>query len=310
MYCWGHNNQGQLGDNSQENKLIPTPISSSTTYRQIAAGGNHTCGVSTSGVALCWGYNYYGQIGINNGATRRLTPSMVSGGLSFAQITVGSPHTCGVTIDNQAYCWGNGLNGRLGDRMAVDRLAPRQVATPPAYFAELAAGSSHTCGLTSAAVYCWGNNGSGHLGLSGTSQELRPTTWVGGLPSAIQITAGGQHACALVLTGQVYCWGANGSGQLSDGTTGGSRSTPAPVAGDLHFVQVSAGNLHTCGITRDRKAYCWGFNTAGQLGDGSYQNRSVPRRWFRFPNNKIKLLISSVSPVKGDPKSNGVTTLR
>jgi alpha-tubulin suppressor-like RCC1 family protein len=64
-------------------------------------------------------------------------------------------------------------------------------------------------------------------------------------------------------------------GQLGDGTTT-DRTSPVPVLGGLTFARVSAGNGHTCGVTTDGVAYCWGNNNYGQLGNGTTTNSSVP----------------------------------
>src|SRR3989454_7841669 len=93
------------------------------------------------------------------------------------------------------------------------------------------------------------------------------------------------HTCGVTTVGAAFCWGANGSGQLGDGTTTGPETsaggppcstTPAAVVGGLNFAAVSAGGAHTCGVTAAGAAYCWGSNNSGQLGDGTTTNRSRP----------------------------------
>ena len=77
--------------------------------------------------------------------------------------------------------------------------------------------------------------------------------------------------CALTTTGQAYCWGLNGGGQLGDGTTT-NRTVPVPVAGGLTFASLAASSgqnnflSHMCGVTTSGDAYCWGGNTKGELG--------------------------------------------
>ncbi|WP_053334201.1 protein kinase domain-containing protein [Gemmatimonas phototrophica] len=90
------------------------------------------------------------------------------------------------------------------------------------------------------------------------------------------IAAGGRHSCALVSS-RVLCWGANDRGQLGDGDAE-ARSTPAPIVGDLEFVQVTTGLSHSCGVARGGDAYCWGADDRGQLGDATFTSRSAPVR--------------------------------
>jgi serine/threonine protein kinase/alpha-tubulin suppressor-like RCC1 family protein len=90
------------------------------------------------------------------------------------------------------------------------------------------------------------------------------------------IAAGGRHTC-VVASARVLCWGANDRGQLGDGDSE-ARNTPAPIVGDLDFVQVSTGTAHSCGIARGGAGYCWGTNDRGQLGDATVTMRSAPVR--------------------------------
>ena len=95
--------------------------------------------------------------------------------------------------------------------------------------------------------------------------------------SFIQVSAGSGHTCGVTGTNRAYCWGSNQWGQLGIGTTSGlSKLTPVPVAGGLRFLRVSAGDEHTCGITTTYRAYCWGYNGDGNLGDGSTTLKTTP----------------------------------
>ena len=131
-YCWGSNFGGQLGDGTIANRLVPTPVAGGLTFAALSAGYTHTCGVATSGAGYCWGGesgHIYGQLG-DGTTTQRLVPTGVVGGLSFAAVSTGSWHTCGVTTSGAAYCWGENLFGELGDGTTTQRLVPTAVAFP------------------------------------------------------------------------------------------------------------------------------------------------------------------------------------
>ncbi len=82
------------------------------------------------------------------------------------------------------------------------------------------------------------------------------------------VSVGGFHACSVADDGNVYCWGLNSVGQLGDQTFNGKTGPVRVVAGNLTFTAVTAGGAHTCALTPTGDAYCWGFNTSGQVGDG------------------------------------------
>ena len=105
-YCWGWNDNGELGDGTTTSRSVPTAVSGGYTFTSISPGSDHSCGLMAGGVAYCWGRNAYGQIG--DGTTQyRFVPTPVSGGLNFASLNAGGYHTCGLTAAGVAYCWGS-----------------------------------------------------------------------------------------------------------------------------------------------------------------------------------------------------------
>ncbi|MCR4342238.1 MAG: hypothetical protein NUW01_20370 [Gemmatimonadaceae bacterium] len=143
-------------------------------------------------------------------------------------------------------------------------------------FTALAAGTFHSCGLTSAgAAHCWGLNGEGQLGDGTRNPSTIPVAVQGGLVFTA-LTAGVVHSCGLTSAGAAHCWGRNDQGQLGDGTTTTPRLTPVAVQGGLVFTALTAGFIHTCGLTSAGAAHCWGNNDFGQVGDGTTIQRLTP----------------------------------
>jgi alpha-tubulin suppressor-like RCC1 family protein len=94
---------------------------------------------------------------------RALAPAATAT-LAFRQVSAGYYHTCGVTTDDRAFCWGEGSSGELGDGTNTSQLSPVAVAGG-LRFRQVSAGTSYTCGVTiDDAAYCWGDNGAGQLG--------------------------------------------------------------------------------------------------------------------------------------------------
>ncbi|MBI5529161.1 MAG: hypothetical protein HY897_22780 [Deltaproteobacteria bacterium] len=127
---------------------------------------------------------------------------------------------------------------------------------------------------------CWGENDRGELG-DGTSVDKSTPVDVLGLTSGVKaVTAGFYHTCALTSAGGVKCWGYNHFGHLGNGTSV-DKSTPVDVSAlDSGAMAVTAGGSHTCAVTSGGGVKCWGGNYNGQLGDGTYDNKSTPVNVF------------------------------
>lgn len=255
-YCWGHNNAGQLGDNSTTNSFndrqdAPVAVAGGLVFSALSAGPLHTCGITAAGAAHCWGANVRGGIG-DGSTTNRPVPVPVTGGLTFVQITTGglaSGISCGLTGAGAAFCWGENLEGQLGIGTPDDVAHPAPVPVSGGIsFSSLATGTSHNCGVTSAGSgSCRGANVLGSLGDGTMTQRAVPTPVSGGL-SFTQIGGGGfsivnAHTCGLSAGGQAHCWGDNEVGALGDGTQV-NRLVPTPVTGQLSFSSIGAGLLH------------------------------------------------------------------
>lgn len=275
--CWGDNSFGQLGNGTTTQLTTPGNVSGlASGVANIAAGADHSCAITTAGAVRCWGYNGDGELG-NGTTTDNPTPGTVSGLTSgVAAVAAGAYHTCAATTAGAAKCWGYNAYGELGNGTTTASLTPASVSGLSSGVAALAAGSYHTCALTAGAVKCWGFNGYGELGDGTTTDRLSPVA-VSGLTSGVAaISAGALYTCALTTSGAVKCWGYNNYGQLGDGSTS-SRSTPTPVVGlSGGVVALAAGYDHTCALTSAGGAKCWGYNSDGELGNGTTAHSSIP----------------------------------
>jgi alpha-tubulin suppressor-like RCC1 family protein len=279
--CWGSNFGGELGDGTTTYRNIPVDVPGVTAVSGISAGYAHTCALTNGGGVKCWGWNYYGQLG-NGSVVNSATPVNVTGLASgVSAISAGLAHTCALTAAGGIWCWGSSRKGQLGNGTTTDSLVPVPVTGLASGVSAISAGGEHTCALMSAGgVKCWGDNRYGQLGIGTTTDSSVPMS-VSGLASgvtAISAPGGtpGINTCALTTLGAVTCWGHGGSGALGNGMHTDS-TVPVNVAGLMSGVSaVATGYGHSCGLLTGGGVKCWGFNSSGQLGNGTKASSSVP----------------------------------
>lgn len=260
-YCWGNNNNGQLGDGTFDTGWIPTLVGAgSIRFSSISAGVVVTCGIEAqSGFGYCWGKG--GLIG-DGTLSQRSNPTLVgSGSVRFSSISASESHVCGIEAQTGlAYCWG--LNGgELGDGTTTDRLVPTLVVGRRK-FTSIDAEYHLTCGIEAETdlAYCWGKNSFGQVGDGTTTDRPVPTLVESGSVRFSSINAGGEAACAVETQTSVgYCWGHNNLGQLGDGTTT-DRLVPTMVGGGTpRFSSISATSWYQGGVEAQTGfGYWWG----------------------------------------------------
>ena len=149
-YCWGWNAYGQLGDGTNNLSTVPIPISTKTvqTWKLIALGGFHTCGIASDDKGYCWGSNAFGQIG-DGTYTSSTVPIAISNKIvsAWKSIDAGEYYTCGIALDDKGYCWGYNYYGQVGDGSNTDTTVPVQISTE-AKWKELTAGVFSSAGLS------------------------------------------------------------------------------------------------------------------------------------------------------------------
>ncbi len=292
VLCWGANDRGQLGTGNRAPRLRPTAVLGLTDVVDIKAGvGDHTCALRSDDTVWCWGANNRGQLG-DGSTTDRLRPVQVPG-LTATVLAVGGDHTC--AYGNRLRCWGANGRGQVGDGTSRDRHSPVDVLDPVGAdgvmrrVTGVALGGAHSCAvaMNQAAMarrnWCWGANDRGQLADHTRTDRHRARIRrevPGHRNETYQpLAAGRAHSCGVELFTEIWCWGANGTGQLAVADPAGTthpvaaRGSRPPVGG----VVVTAGGGHTCSRWPPRMVVCWGANAHGQLGDGTttQQRRAV-----------------------------------
>lgn len=343
IFCWGANQGGQLGSGDFEDQLTPTRVlMSSVDFKAtaVSTGQQHSCALNEKGLAWCWGSNQlvgsgecFGQLGTGDDCATLPRTNRPAIAVDREQVDprVVSLQTrenlnCMRNHAGQAYCWGSGAHGQVGngDSLAAN-IAPAKVQGYAGEFLALGLSECYACGLSADGLVCWGDfadgcsgsgeqnqavvhfdafqfetsacvaphgciaggrahtcfidalgklycfndNASGQLGVDPATPQSPTPVEVSGLPGfVIQVVAGDQFSCALQSNGDVYCWGANGSGQLGDASQTASY-TPVKVGLSAPAARISAGASHACAALESGEIQCWGDNGKGQLGNGT-----------------------------------------
>jgi alpha-tubulin suppressor-like RCC1 family protein len=276
-WCWGSNRFGQGGRADPDPVRLPRPVEDTLQFERLATGALHTCARTGEDDIWCWGRGGRGSIGSPDLADSNEPILLGARWRSYTDFDVGGHHGCAIGEEDQdIYCWGWNLFGQLGVGVFFDLGSPERIARPGPWQAVFA-GEHHTCALDSdGAAWCWGRGDAGQLGHGATAGSSTPVAVAGGLRFE-RLALGLDHTCGLDPDGVAYCWGHNRYGRLG---TGGLETVlvPVPTAVDteLRFERVSAGHLHTCAISLERRAYCWGHGGFGQLGTGGILSAPTP----------------------------------
>lgn len=298
VYCWGENSMGQLGNNSTTDSLVPVQIDmsgalSGMTILAVDSGYSHSCVIASDNNAYCWGQGTSGQLG-HALSTDSLVPVAVSKTGLFSDKTIksvsaGTSSTCAIASNNNAYCWGAGGWGQLGNNAVANSNVPVAVYTSGVFSGKtvlsIKVGRFNACAIASDNLaYCWGADNYSQIGDSSTTNKRVPTavSTAGVLSGKTisSISTGDYHSCAVASDSQIYCWGFNDYSSLG---TGGTAQAWVPVSINISGVlsgktikSVDEGYLHGCAIASDNQIYCWGYNAFGQLGNNSTTDSMVP----------------------------------
>lgn len=269
LYCWGLNDNGQVGDNTSTQRTSPVQVLTATNTPitdviQVSGGWKHTCAIKVGGALFCWGYNGNGMLG-DGTASARWMPTQVTGMTSgVTDVSAGYYYTCAVK-NGAAYCWGYNANGQLGDGTVTQRLSPVAVADSAAIPA-----ISFASGVT----------------------DVETSDYDPG------------YTCFIKQSQKVYCTGANAQGQLGTANTTEFRAPTAPSLFVGAVTGAALGRYHTC-VTMDLKVSCIGYNVNGELANGTLTSTSTVLSTQTAFGNPTGAL--DVSPVSGGATVSGYT---
>ncbi len=282
ILAWGADGNGQLGDGganlSQES---PVPVSNATGIVAVSAGGSHSLALKSDGTILAWGNDGNGQLGDGGtiANTSQISPVPVSNTTGVVAVSAGSNFSLALKSDGTILAWGSDDKGQLGNGTnSTNQASPVPVSNATGIVA-VSAGGSHSLALKSnGTILAWGDDGNGQLGDGGTN-NTNQTSPVSVLDATgiVAVSAGGSHSLALKSDGTILAWGNDDNGQLGNGGSNLSQTSPVPVSNAIDVVAVSASAFHSLALKSNGTILAWGSDDSGQLGDGGANtNQAIP----------------------------------
>ena len=280
LWAWGANADGQLGDGTTIDRLVPKQIGSATNWVDVEAGGGFSMALNTLGQVYVWGQNSLGQLGGASSLANVKTPILLDSNVYIA-IAAGYEHALAIrsftgttsgTYGN-IYGWGQNYHGQLGLGHDDPVTGLNKMGTGLWKYVEAGVHSSFAISTTSSAVHSWGKGEFGSLGLGMTgptvineSESPTPVLMVTGSNSAwTAVSAGGAQTLLLKSNGTVY--GAGYGPYVGLGT--GSYSEFKYISLPSLAVAVGAGNTFSAVVLDDGKMLTSGSNDRGQLANGT-----------------------------------------
>uniref|UniRef100_A0A8C0FSA2 HECT-type E3 ubiquitin transferase n=1 Tax=Bubo bubo TaxID=30461 RepID=A0A8C0FSA2_BUBBB len=295
MLCWGYSSFGQPGIGSNLQVIVPEPqvygFIHDRNVKEVACGGNHSVFLLEDGEVYTCGLNTKGQLGHDYEGSK---PEQIGAlaGQHIVHVACGESHSVALSDQGQLFSWGAGSDGQLGlttieDAVTVPRLIKKLNQQT---ILQVSCGNWHCLALAAGTFFTWGQNSYGQLGLGkecpsqASPQRVKS---LDGIPLA-QVAAGGAHSFALSLSGAVFGWGKNSSGQLglSDER---DRESPCHVKllRSQKVVYISCGEEHTAVLTKSGGVFTFGAGSCGQLGHDSMNDEVNPRRVLELMGSEV-----------------------
>lgn len=254
--------------------LTLTVAQGQTSAKILAAGYDHSLYICDNSV-MAWGKNSMGQLG-NGTNTSSNVPLYVSLLTDVISIAGGGDHSLALKNDSTVWAWGYNGWGELGNGTNTDSNVPVLISSLERIIAISGCGYGHSIALKNdGTVWTWGRNSEGQLG-NGSNTNSNIPVQVTSLTNITEIVIGGYHSLALKNDSTVWAWGVNDFGQLGNGSNTDSN-IPVQVLGLSGIIAVAAGGYaHSLALKNDGTVWTWGYNLAGQLGNGTNTDSNVP----------------------------------
>jgi len=251
LWAWGYNYPfGQLGNSSRTGSTSPVlGFGGGAEWAQVSVGGGYHIGaIKTDGTMWMSGYNGYGQLGTNNNVNYSNPVQIVGGGSTWSYLSLckdaRTPSGCShaaLKTDGTLWVWGRNAYGQLGINNTTPNSSPVQTVSGGTSWKQVNADAgSHMFAIkTDGTLWGWGKNTDGELGDGTVTNKSSPVQTISGGTNWSSVATAWHYSAAIKTDGTLWAWGANGFGQLGDGTTVSKSSPVQTVMGGSTWLKVS-----------------------------------------------------------------------
>ena len=254
-------------------------LSVPSNFNKIAQGGYviEMMALQEDKTNWAWGFNALGALGINS-IINKISPISISGAAkTFCEIAKGNQMSLALTQAGRAWSWGNNTYGNLGINSTTLKSTPTAISGATKTFCKIAGAAQTLHAIDkNGKVWGWGANNYGVIGDNSVTSRRTPVSILGGAKTFCDIIVGDFHTLAIDKNGRLWAWGFNNSGQLGIYSTTSTRTPKSVLGGAKTFCQITAGYATSLAIDKSGKAWAWGINSYGILGDNSTTARSTP----------------------------------
>lgn len=257
LWCWGSNQEGQLGTNNIRLQSTPTTtFAGGNDWKQVSCGGRNTAAIKTDGSLWVWGWATNGSLGnnISSSTSNRSAPiTTFAGGTNWKQVSVGYQFMAATKTDGSLWVWGNNTtNSILGNSGIGDRATPITTAAGGNDWRQVFCGRTNVAAIkVDGSLWIWGAAGLGQMGNNKSSPPSvsTPITTFAGGNDWKQVGVSNGTVAAIKTDGSIWTWGAGGSGQIGNGIASNRLTPVTTFTGGNNWKQTSGGGNVILAIT-------------------------------------------------------------
>ncbi|MCK5160281.1 MAG: hypothetical protein KAQ99_01780 [Candidatus Aureabacteria bacterium] len=261
VWAWGYNANGQIGNDTTEQKWIPVSIGFTDVVSLASGGYAHSCTLQSDGTIWGWGKNSSGEIGIGTDTNSEPVPVQTLVLEDIMVVEIGAHHGLALKSDRTVLAWGYNGSGQIG----IGPDTPDEVLTPvqvPGLTDIISIAGGAYCSFAvklDGTVWGWGDNSYALLADDSYEDQWSPVP-IPGLFDVIKVQAGYQESVALKSDGTVWGWGDGFYATLDNYTV------PSRIPGFDSIIDIAVGDAHILALKSDGTVLAWGYNFQGQLG--------------------------------------------